>query len=456
MEELKWLSESQVREIAKEVESPCYLYSELELRAQIEKALRFPVNDGYGFRPRFAMKSNPTKVVLKIMHEMGVDIDAGSEWEVIRAIRAGFEPNRVQLTAQQLPTQFSHLMELGVKFTACSLRQLEAYGKWYHERCEKLKTSTLSSIINAADSSTDSQSTPTDSKDSSIDYSRVGIRVNPGMGSGGCTKTNVGGSQSAFGIWHENINQVIDIASKYGLKITTVHSHIGSGSDPEVWKTCAKLTLNIAAKFASTCDTVNLGGGFKVARMKDEKSTDLQAVGAPVKELFEDFYKAHGTKLTLEIEPGSFYTVNMGVILGKVDDIIDTGANGYKFVKLNVGMDVILRPSLYGARHPVIIVPQNERTGPRESDEYVVAGHCCESGDLLTQEVGGHLQLRLLEKPHIDDYVVIGGAGAYCASMATKNYNSFPDAPEYLLQSDGSIRLVRKAQTLDQILQNEI
>jgi len=89
--------------------------------------------------------------------------------------------------------------------------------------------------------------------------------------------------------------------------------------------------------------------------------------------------------------------------------------------------------------------------------DYVVVGHCCESGDLISCAPGEPetLATRALPEAVAGDLVVIGGAGAYCAGMSTKNYNSFPEAPEVLLQPGEQFRLVRRRQTLDQILQNE-
>lgn len=135
MEPLRWLTEEQVRAYGESLQLPCYLYSEKELRANIAEAKRFPVNEGCGFVLRYAMKANPTKAVLEIMKEEGVHIDASSEWEVFRAMRLGFEPKCIQLTAQQHATRFKELMDLGVKFTACSLRQLEEFGKWCAAKC---------------------------------------------------------------------------------------------------------------------------------------------------------------------------------------------------------------------------------------------------------------------------------------------------------------------------------
>jgi hypothetical protein len=95
----------------------------------------------------------------------------------------------------------------------------------------------------------------------------------------------------------------------------------------------------------------------------------------------------------------------------------------------------------YGAQHPIVV--HTERTS---TDNYVVVGHCCESGDLFTCAPGQPevLQERLLHTASIGDVVSIEAAGAYCASMSTKNYNSFPEAPEVLLGSDNEIILIRR------------
>lgn len=419
VEPLHWITEDQVRAFAAAHDTPAFVYSEERLRKQVEKAWAFPVNDGYGLQLRFAMKANPNRTILSILRESGVHIDAGSEHEVARAMKCGYEATQIQLTSQQLPRDLASIVNLGVHFTACSLHQLEQFGKQCPGRA-------------------------------------VGVRFNPGLGSGSCVKTDVGGARSAFGIWYEKLDQVKDLASKYDLKITTIHTHIGSGSDPQVWEEVAVLTLGLAAQFPH-CDTVNLGGGYKVARMSDEHSTDMQTIGAPVKEQFAQFFAKHGRKLKLEIEPGSFYTVNMGILIAQVEDVIDTGSQGHDFIKLNVGMDSITRPALYAARHPIIVIPRDAQASQTEEyKEYVVSGHCCESGDSFTRNEDGSLAPRRMKKANIGDLVVIEGAGAYCAAMSCKNYNSFPEIAEYLLQRDGSYRMIRKLQTLEQIMQNEL
>jgi diaminopimelate decarboxylase len=120
-------------------------------------------------------------------------------------------------------------------------------------------------------------------------------------------------------------------------------------------------------------------------------------------------------------------------------------------------MTEVLRPSLYGAQHPTRVIP-SKKGDSRTEDDFIIAGHCCESGDILTPEPGNPegLHPRRLTEPQPGDALVIEGAGAYCSSLAAKNYNSFPEAPEVFLRKNGTIEIIRSRQTFDQMIANEI
>ena len=134
--------------------------------------------------------------------------------------------------------------------------------------------------------------------------------------------------------------------------------------------------------------------------------------------------------------------------------MVDTGRDGYLFAKLDTGMTEVTRPSLYGAQHPI---DGAGRRAAREAD-VVFVGPCCESGDILTPAPGDPEALapRACRGPSIGDLVVVGGAGAYCAAMSTINYNSYPQAPEVMLEPDGTLRLLRRRQAPEQVWQNEV
>ena len=415
IENSDFLNWQKANEIAKEFGTPCYVYNEQSLIEQAKKALAFP--NAFGITVRFAMKAASNKNILKLFYKMGIRIDASSAYEVKRAMLAGIKGEDISLSSQQLPDNLEEIINAGVKYNACSLHQLECYGKLFPN-------------------------------------TEVGVRINPGLGSGGTKRTNVGGPASSFGIWFEYIDNIKAVAKKYGLKIVRIHTHIGSGSDPEVWQKVAKMSLDTVEKFEDVV-ILNMGGGFKVARVEGEKSTDLQEIGKPVARLVEEFATRTGRKLAFEIEPGTFLMANCAAVLSKVQDICDTGKDGYKFLKLDTGMTDILRPSIYGAQHPISILSETENT---QTDNYIITGHCCESGDILTPAPSDPegLAPRKLAKASIGDYCVIGGSGAYCSSMSTSNYNSYPASAEVMLMQNGDFKLIRKRQTLEQVIENEL
>lgn len=411
-----FLSPEQAFTLRAQYGTPLYIYDEKTLSAQADQVLSFP--NAFGLTGRYAMKALPSAAILRLFHRKGLHIDASSGFEVERAWKAGIPSANIMLTAQEIPSNLKELVNSGCLYNACSLHQLEIFGQLFPGR-------------------------------------EVSIRINPGLGSGHSNRTNVGGPSSSFGIWHEHTDRVLAIARKHNVKITMMHTHFGSGADPEVWMNCARLALRIAAKLPDV-QRLSLGGGFKVARVESEKGADLQEIGKHLLPAFQQFAQEQGRRLHLEIEPGTFLVAHGGALLVSVIDIVDTGDGGYRFIKTDGGMTEILRPSLYGAQHPITLMPSTERA--KEKADYLVVGHCCESGDILTPEPGNPEGLlpRSFVRPEIGDLLFVGGAGAYCSGMPAKNYNSFPEAAEVLINASGKATLIRRRQTLDQMIQNEI
>jgi diaminopimelate decarboxylase len=422
---MSFLSDAQIESIRERFGTPVYVYDQRRLEEAADCVLGFPVLGGPDapaagrLVARFAMKALPTAAVLRIFDARGLHIDASSGFEAERALRAGIAPERIQITAQELPKDLKGLVQRGVLFNACSLHQLRRFGELFPGR-------------------------------------ELSVRINPGLGSGHNNRTNVGGPSSSFGIWHEKLDEALALARDFDLRLTGMHTHIGSGGDPEVWKHCAALTLKIAARLPDL-QRLSLGGGFKVARMPGETSADLQEIGEALRPALSAFAAERGPDFQLEVEPGTFLVANAGLILAEIIDVVDTGADGYRFLKVDSGMTELLRPALYGAQHPLEVVAHG-RVATKETDDYVVAGHCCESGDILTPAPGDPegLAPRRLMRAQIGDTLVVGGAGAYASGLAGKNYNSFPEAAEVLIDREGEAMLIRQRQTLEQALQNEV
>jgi diaminopimelate decarboxylase len=410
---IPFLTAEQAAEVRDRFGTPCYVYD----RAQLERTARqlLALEAPYGFTLRYAMKANPSREILVLFRDLGLHIDASSDWEVERAQRAGFAPSRIQLSSQMPSTRLAEHVSRGILLNACSLHQLEAIGR-------------------------------------AAPGLAIAVRMNPGLGSGSTKRTNTGGPSSSFGIWHEYVDDVKSLAARHRLTLRTLHTHIGSGTDAEVWRHATRMTLALAAQLPDVA-VVNLGGGFKVGRMPEEPSADMTEVAAHVWRELEGFHQRHVRQLHLEIEPGTFLVAQAGAVVATCIDVIDTGKEGYLFAKLDTGMTEVTRPSLYGAQHPIDVLARD-----REPAEVVFVGPCCESGDILTPAPGDPegLAPRWVPRPRVGDLVVVGGAGAYCAAMSTINYNSYPQAPEVMLDADGTLRLIRRRQSLDQILDNEL
>jgi diaminopimelate decarboxylase len=412
-ESLRYLTAETGQNAVSEFGAPLYIYSEAILRQQAELALGFSAP--YGLMVRYAMKANPLAGILRMFNEMGIGVDASSSYEVERALRAGIAADRIMLTSQELPQDLSATVNTGIKFNATSLHQLESYGKQFPG-------------------------------------GEVSVRINSGMGSGHTKSVSVAGPTSSFGIWHEHIEDVIRIANRCNLEITTIHNHIGCGTDPDIWIAAAKKLLSIVDNFPAVT-SVNLGGGFKVARTVGETPTDLGTVSQVISELIVSHAKITGRRLKVEIEPGTFLVANAGTLLARVEDIVDTGANGLHFVKLNTGMNDFLRPALHASQHPILpLIPRTR------SDDYVVVGHNCESTDLLTPSPKNSETPLPRRMPVLTfgDIVAIEGVGAYCSSMNLGGYNSYPSPCEVLYKTDSTFELLKRSRTLDDLLAPEM
>ena len=123
-------------------------------------------------------------------------------------------------------------------------------------------------------------------------------------------------------------------------------------------------------------------------------------------------------------------------------------------------MTELLRPSLYGAQHPLILIPGEAKDRHSAVDHsFIAVGHCCESGDLVTpapDEPEVLLPRALGGTAAAGDLIVVEGAGAYCSSMSTKHYNSFPECAEVMLDAAGNGHLIRKKQVVEEIWSNEV
>jgi len=423
------ITPKKIAEIAGKFDTPFYLYDEATIvqKCQALQAMPHP----FGLTVRYAMKANSTQAILQLIHKQGLRIDASSLNEVRRADLAGIPYEKIMLTTQEVPLgqarrDLEKMIQAGLKYNVCSERQLAL-------------------IANFA-----------------ANKFHLSIRVHPGVGgSGGSVKTTTGDEYSCFGVHPTDLAKVATFAQKRNITFNKVHSHIGSGGDPGKWVQNIDRLLEFVIQYFPEAKIVNFGGGIKEARMPSETAADLQELGNYAKKRLLSFKEETGRALQIEIEPGTYVMANAGFLVTTVIDKKQTGPEGYKFLVLDGGMEVNIRPSMYGSEHPFYEVSRSgelifsEFTSKADLEAFCVVGKCCESGDSQSLAEGGHIVTRQLIEPEIGDYLVIGGCGAYSPTMSPANYNSHLQVTELLMRKHKRVDIIRNKQTLIQLVQNE-
>jgi diaminopimelate decarboxylase len=277
------------------------------------------------------------------------------------------------------------------------------------------------------------------------------LRINPGFGHGHSRKTNTGGEQSKHGIWHEQIDQCLLRADRHGLGVTGVHVHIGSGTDLEhLAQVCGALE-KAALSVGRTLTMISVGGGLSVPYREGESYVDLDQYYRLCNESRRRLEQQFGHRLSLEIEPGRYLVAESGFLVTEIRAVKRMGGN--LFYLVDAGFNNLARPILYGAYHPMSVAPA-DGSQRRPSQEVVVGGPLCESGDIFTQQEGGFVCKRELPVASVGDYLVIGCAGAYGSVMAS-NYNSKPLAAEVMIR-DGRDHLIRARQSFEDLVRGEV
>ena len=405
----------EVRKIADQFGTPVYVYSLETLRQSINEIKKLsPVT-------RYAMKASSNARILQEMLANEVKIDAVSVYEVQRAIRAGYKAEDICFTSDVFfnADDVNYCLENNIYCNCGTLGMVEEYG-------QALKKKGAGSP-------------------------KISIRINPGEGAGHSKKTNTGGPYSKHGIWYQNLDMVKQILKEYGLTLSGVHMHIGSGGDMEHLKRITAKLVDFAKEFPDV-ETINFGGGLPYQYDPDQPQEDITGYKAIIDERAKVLKQHFGREVVCEIEPGRRFVAGCGYLIGEVRSLnhtFDEDGKRIDYVLTNVGFCHLIRPMAYGSFHPIWF--DGERLGPEQN--LIIAGPVCESGDVLTQKDEEPVP-RKLPMPKSGDLIVIGGAGAYGHVMSS-NYNSQPLIPEVII--DGDIcTLTRKRQTLDDIMQAEI
>ena len=368
---------------------------------------------------RYAQKACSNLAVLDLVRRGGALVDTVSATEIRRATTAGYaaegSPPPIVYTADIFDHQALDLcVENNVHVNCGSPDMIDQFGSRAPQR-------------------------------------EITLRINPGFGHGHSQKTNTGGKQAKHGIWHEQIADCLARAAKYQLQVTGLHMHIGSGADLEHLAQVCGAMETAAGEVGPAVASISAGGGLPVVYRSGDETIDLDAYYALWDAARKRLEGKFGHSIRLEIEPGRYLVAESGYLVAEIRAIKQQADN--TFYLLDAGFNNLARPILYGAYHPMSIVPADGDTS-RAEQEVVVGGPLCESGDIFTQTEGGFVSTRRLPEAKVGELLVIECAGAYGFVMGS-NYNSKPLAAEVLIQ-DGQAQLIRHRQTFDDLVRGEV
>ena len=382
---------------------PVYVYDTYKIRSQYERLIKaFAAVPS--LRINYAMKALSNGSILKLMRKLGAGLDTVSIQEVKLGLHAGFAPEQIIFTPNGVSMEeIEEAASLGVQLNIDNLSILEQFG-------------------------------------SKHPHVPVCIRINPHVMAGGNSKISVGHIDSKFGISIHQVPHILRIVENTKMHINGIHMHTGSDIlDIDVFLYAAEILFD-AAKHFRELKFIDFGSGFKVPYKEGDIQTDIEELGEKLSQRFLEFCKLYGRDLTLAFEPGKFLVSEAGFFLVKVNVVKQTTST--VFAGIDSGFNHLIRPMFYGATHFI----ENISNPEGKKRFYSVVGYICETDTFASN--------RQIAEISEGDILCFRNAGAYCYTMAS-NYNSRP-RPAEILWIDGQAKLIRKAETLEDLLRNQV
>ena len=389
-------------DLCEKYECPLYVYDAAIMERQywrMAKAFQVP-----RLRINYACKALTNLNVLKLFRMWGAGLDTVSIQEVMLGIHAGFDSKSIIYTPNCVSMEeIGMAVEKGVRINIDNISILEQFGQEFPE-------------------------VP------------VCIRINPHIMAGGSAKISVGHIDSKFGISIHQMPHVHRVVEATGLSVEGVHMHTGSDIlDADVFLQGAEIMFNVASEFPDL-EYLDFGSGFKVPYKQGDIDTDIEQLGEKLSKRFNDFCKEYGKDLTLMFEPGKFLVSEAGYLFARVNVVKQTTST--IFAGIDSGMNHLIRPMFYDAYHRIVNISRPNG----KSRIYTVVGYICE-----TDTFGVNRRIHEIQE---GDILALHNAGAYCFSMAS-NYNS-RYRPAEVLVLDGNDYLIRKRESFDDLVKNQI
>lgn len=354
-----------------------YVYDLSEVRRRVEALASMQ----HVSRALYAVKANPHPLVLRCVAEAGLDFECVSPGEISRVLQVvGPEaPNRIVFTPNFAPrSEYAAAFEAGVHVTIDALHPLREWSDLLRER-------------------------------------EVSLRVDPGWGRGHHESVITGGAASKFGIHVDELEEARSLADAAGARVVGLHMHSGSDiKDPGHWSDVARVLQDVRPIFPEA-RSLNVGGGLGVPTRDGDEAIDLSRIDADLAPI-----AAANPDAELWLEPGRWVVAEAGVLLTCVTQLKEK--QGIRWIGVDVGMNSLLRPALYGAHHDIFNL---DRLSDAPAGPAQVVGPICEAGDRLGIE-------RDLPESHEGDVLLIDVVGAYGRVMASE-YNLRAPASEVVL-----------------------
>tara|TARA_R110000737_G_C14622665_1_gene493725 strand:- start:5575 stop:6840 length:1266 start_codon:yes stop_codon:yes gene_type:complete len=388
---------------SEKIGTPTYVYDAEKIRSQYKRLEN--AFDKLPVKLHYAMKALSNVNVLRLLKQEGAGLDAVSIQEVQLGLRAGFEPQAIMYTPNSVDfEEIQEAVKIGVHINIDNLTMLEEFGHVYGDTVPCC------------------------------------IRINPHIMAGGNSNISVGHIDSKFGISIHQVRHIKRIIENYGIHVNGLHMHTGSDIvDAQVFLRGADLLYEAASSFPDL-EFLDFGSGFKVAYKEGDYVAEIEEIGTAIAQSFRKFCSEYGRELELWFEPGKYIVSESGELVVKANVIKQTTST--VFVGVNSGQNHLIRPMFYNAYHHIENISNPEGT----KRLYSVVGYICES-DTLGYD-------RILTEVTVGDILTIKNAGAYGFSMAN-NYNSRFRPAEVLIDGD-SIQLIRKRETLEDLMANEV
>ncbi len=397
------------QELVAKFGTPLYVYNEAILRDRMRRMahlVSYPK-----FTANYSIKTNSNLSILQLALEEGLNADAMSPGEIFILLKAGFPSDRIFYVSNNVSRdELQFAIDQGVVISLDSLSQLELFGR--------------------------------------INYGgRCAVRLNPGIGAGHHAKVITAGKKTKFAIAREDIPAIFAIADKYDLKIIGINQHIGSlFMDSTPFLAAVDQFLEYASAFKDL-EFIDFGGGFGIPyhKKEGEMEFDLSEFSTRLDAIIEKWIQIDGRDILFKTEPGRYIAAEGGVLLGSV---YATKMNSdVRYIGTDIGMNVLVRPTMYNSFHEIEVYRDGKYISEEGPCEVVtVVGNICETGDILARD-------RVLPKICEGDVLCVLDAGAYGYSMCS-NYNNRLRPAEVMIGQDGEPRLIRRRETLDDLLTN--